>query len=140
MPIPLEQPITCCVSIYPLVCCCQRHTMPEQMAGAQFQHTDMAGTQCRHKNGRHNQHVVPLSFMPQVSNISMPLYALLPACTEWLAENGYTLTYPRIENVGLPMYAIFFLLYMASVEFGVYWMHRGLHEVKIGYRCVNCMR
>lgn len=102
--------------------------------------TDMAGTQCRHKYGRHNQHVVPLSFMPQVSNISMPLYALLPACTEWLAENGYTLTYPRIENVGLPMYAIFFLLYMASVEFGVYWMHRGLHEVKIGYRCVNCMR
>jgi hypothetical protein len=32
---------------------------------------------------------------------------------------------PRVPpQVGLPMYLAYFLLYMTSVEFGVYWMHR----------------
>lgn len=26
------------------------------------------------------------------------------------------------------------MLYMTSVEFFVYWMHRGLHDVRLGYR------
>lgn len=46
------------------------------------------------------------------------------------------MAYPRVENMGLPMYFVYFVLYMASIEFGVYWMHRGLHDIKWGYRCV----
>ena len=63
----------------------------------------------------------------QVSNIAMPLYAWLPALGEYAAEQGWTMAYPRVENVGLPAYVIYFFLYMTSVEFGVYWMHRMLH-------------
>jgi lathosterol oxidase len=32
------------------------------------------------------------------------------------------------------MYCVYFFLYMVSVEFGVYWVHRELHEVKWAYK------
>jgi Delta7-sterol 5-desaturase len=70
----------------------------------------------------------------KVSVLAIPLYSLLPTATEAAAESGWTMAYPRVANVGLPMYVLYFLLYMASVEFGVYWMHRGLHEIKWAYR------
>ena len=43
--------------------------------------------------------------------------------------------YSRIADVGLPRYLAYFAAYMACVEFFVYWMHRGLHDVKLGYQC-----
>ena len=64
----------------------------------------------------------------------MPLYAALPALTEAVVERGWTRVYSRIGDVGLGWYLGYFVLYMASVECFVYWMHRGLHDVKIGYR------
>lgn len=70
----------------------------------------------------------------QVSNKAIPIYSLLPMAAEMAAEKGWTKCYPRIENVGLPLYVIYFFLYMASVEFGVYWMHRGLHEITWAYK------
>jgi lathosterol oxidase len=70
----------------------------------------------------------------RVSNIAMPLYSLLPMAAEMAAEKGWTKAYPRIDNVGLPLYVLYFFLYMASVEFGVYWMHRLLHEIKWAYK------
>lgn len=70
----------------------------------------------------------------QVSNIAMPLYSLLPTLAELAAEKGWTKAYPRIDNVGLPLYILYFFAYMTSVEFGVYWMHRGLHEIKWAYK------
>lgn len=66
----------------------------------------------------------------------MPLYSLLPTAAEFTAEQGWTMCYPRIDNVGLPMYIFYFCMYMISVEFGVYWSHRGLHDVKWMYKCV----
>ena len=65
---------------------------------------------------------------------SMPLYAALPALTEAVVEAGWTRVYSRIADVGLPRYLAYFAAYMACVEFFVYWMHRGLHDVKLGYR------
>ncbi|GIL64206.1 hypothetical protein Vafri_18180 [Volvox africanus] len=73
----------------------------------------------------------------RVSNIAIPLYSMLPTLTEYAAEKGWTRAYPRVENVGLPAYVLYFFLYMASVEFGVYWMHRGLHEIKWAYRLLH---
>ncbi len=70
----------------------------------------------------------------QVAMGSMPLYAALPAVTEAVVEAGWTRVYSRIADVGAPRYLAYFALYMASVEFFVYWMHRGLHDVKLGYR------
>ena len=66
---------------------------------------------------------------------SMPLYAMLPALTEAVVEKGWTRVYSRIDDVGLTWYLVYFVLYMTSVEFFVYWMHRSLHDVKLGYRC-----
>ena len=66
---------------------------------------------------------------------SMPLYAVLPALTEAVVERGWTRAYSRVSDVGLARYLCYFALYMTSVEFFVYWMHRGLHDVKLGYRC-----
>jgi lathosterol oxidase len=73
----------------------------------------------------------------RVSSLAMPLYSILPTMIEMAAEKGLTMAYPRIENVGLPMYVIYFFLYMTSVEFGVYWMHRGLHEIKWAYKYLH---
>ena len=67
----------------------------------------------------------------------MPLYATLPALTETVVERGWTRVYSRIDDVGVGWYLGYFVLYMASVEFFVYWMHRGLHDVRLGYRCVG---
>eukprot|EP00798_Chlamydomonas_sp_ICE-L_P014177 gene14177-20144_t len=72
-----------------------------------------------------------------VSVLAIPLYSLLPAFSEYCAEEGWTMVYPRVENVGLPMYVIYFYLYMCSVEFGVYWVHRGLHDWKTGYKSLH---
>jgi len=65
---------------------------------------------------------------------SMPLYAALPAVTEAVVEAGWTRVYSRIADVGAPRYLAYFAAYMACVELGVYWMHRGLHDVRLGYR------
>lgn len=54
-----------------------------------------------------------------------------------MAEQGWTKAYTRIDSVGLPHYVLYFMLYMVSVEFGVYWMHRGLHEVKWAYNLLH---
>ena len=70
----------------------------------------------------------------QVSNIAMPMYSMLPTLAEFAAEQGWTMAYPRVDNVGIPAYILYFALYMCSVEFGVYWMHRGLHEIKWAYK------
>lgn len=64
----------------------------------------------------------------------MPGYAVLPAVTEAIVERGWTAAYPRIGEVGLWRHAANFAVYMACVEFGVYWMHRLLHDIRIGYR------
>eukprot|EP00887_Chlorella_sp_A99_P002520 scaffold6.g2520.t1 len=68
-----------------------------------------------------------------VSFRSMPLYSMLPVATEYVVEQGWTLAYGRVADVGLPRYFLYFFLYMASVEFCVYWQHRLLHS-GWGYR------
>lgn len=66
---------------------------------------------------------------------SLPFYSLLPAVTEEIVERGWTLSYSSIADVGVPQYIALFVLYIAFVEFGVYWMHRGLHDIPAGYKC-----
>ncbi|KAK9836967.1 hypothetical protein WJX81_003085 [Elliptochloris bilobata] len=68
---------------------------------------------------------------------SMPLYAALPSLTEAVVEAGWTRVYSRVADVGAPRYLAYFVAYMACVEFFVYWMHRGLHDVKLGYRLLH---
>lgn len=73
----------------------------------------------------------------KVSMLSMPLYSMLPAVAEFCVEQGWTRTYSRISDVGVGWYLAYFVLYMTCVEYFVYWMHRGLHDVKIGYKVLH---
>jgi lathosterol oxidase len=73
----------------------------------------------------------------KVAFLSMPLYAVLPAVTEYCVEQGWTLAYARVSDVGLPKYVLYFILYMTSVEFFVYWQHRLLHDIKVGYTSLH---
>ena len=66
--------------------------------------------------------------------LSMPLYSMLPAVAEFCVEQGWTRSYSRISDVGLGWYLTYFVLYMTCVEYFVYWMHRGLHDIKFGYK------
>jgi hypothetical protein len=52
----------------------------------------------------------------RVSIQAIPLYTMLPPFAEWFIRNGYTLCYSRVDTVGWPMYAVYFVMYMASVE------------------------
>lgn len=84
----------------------------------------------------------PKGNMPAVGDVleqikvalgALPFYSMLPALCEHIVERGWTLAYVRMDEYGWPMYFVFFLAYMAFVEFGVYWNHRLLHDLRIGY-------
>lgn len=74
----------------------------------------------------------------RVASVAMPLYAVLPSIVEAAAEAGYTAAVSRVSDLGgIGGYFASFIAYMTWVEFGVYWMHRGLHDVKAGYRLLH---
>ena len=73
----------------------------------------------------------------KVAFLAMPLYAALPAVTEYIVEQGWTLAYSRVSDVGIVWYIIYFILYMTSVEFFVYWQHRLLHDIRPGYNYLH---
>lgn len=66
--------------------------------------------------------------------MSIPVYSMLPAVEEWIMERGWTRAYTRVSDVGLGWHILYFVAFMTSVEFGVYWMHRLLHDIKPGYK------
>lgn len=72
-----------------------------------------------------------------VSLSAIPLYTFLPVLIEYFVDNGWTKTYPLLENRGWLQYALDTSLYLMSVEFGVYWMHRMLHDIKPAYKYLH---
>ena len=42
--------------------------------------------------------------------------------------------YSRVSDVGLAAHIACFVAFMTCVEFGVYWAHRLLHDIRQGYR------
>lgn len=72
-----------------------------------------------------------------VSMKAMPIYTGLPAVSEYMIENGWTKAFPRIDNVGWPTYVCLVITYLALVEFGIYWMHRSLHDIKPLYKWLH---
>jgi lathosterol oxidase len=73
----------------------------------------------------------------QVSTNAMVLYTWLPTWSEWLVERGFSLAYDKIGTVSPYQYILYFALYMLGVEFGIYWMHRLLHDIKPLYRLLH---
>ncbi|KAJ6926562.1 delta(7)-sterol-C5(6)-desaturase 1 isoform X1 [Populus alba x Populus x berolinensis] len=68
---------------------------------------------------------------------AMPWYTLLPTVSEYMIENGWTKCFSRISEIGWFAYIIYFLIYLVIVEFGIYWMHRELHDIKPLYKYLH---
>ena len=68
---------------------------------------------------------------------AMPWYTLLPAVSEYMIENGWTKCFSSIFEIGWFAYIIYLPMYLVIVEFGIYWMHRELHDIKPLYQSLH---
>lgn len=68
---------------------------------------------------------------------AMPWYTLLPTVSEYVIEHGWTRCFPRITDVSWPIYLVCVCTYLVIVEFGIYWMHRELHDIKPLYKYLH---
>lgn len=67
----------------------------------------------------------------------MPLYTALPTLAEYAVEQGWTQCYSKIDEVGWASWMMSNIAYLMFCEFWIYWMHRGLHEIKPLYRLLH---
>lgn len=68
---------------------------------------------------------------------AMPWYTALPTISEYMIEHGWTKCYSRIGDVGWVAYLGYLIVYLVFVEFGIYWMHRELHDIKPLYKYLH---
>lgn len=68
---------------------------------------------------------------------AMPIYTALPTVSEYMIENGWTRCFARISDVGWFSYTLYLCIYLVLVEFGIYWMHRELHDIKPLYKYLH---
>ena len=68
---------------------------------------------------------------------AMPWYSALPSVSEYMIENGWTRCFSRINDVGWAGYFFNLIVYLVIVEFGIYWMHRELHDIKPLYKYLH---
>ena len=70
----------------------------------------------------------------RVSSGAMVFYTLAPTVSEWAIERGFTHVYKDLDAVGgWSGYLLLFVAYMTFVEWGIYWVHRLLHDIPWGY-------
>jgi len=72
-----------------------------------------------------------------VASKAMPFYCALPTLSEYMIESGWTQCYFNISEVGFSMYLCYMAMYLIFVEFGIYWMHRELHDIKPLYKYLH---
>ncbi|RID81287.1 hypothetical protein BRARA_A03878 [Brassica rapa] len=68
---------------------------------------------------------------------AMPWYTLLPTVSEYMIESGWTKCYSRVGEVSWILYFVSIAVYLVLVEFGIYWMHRELHDIKPLYKYLH---
>lgn len=68
---------------------------------------------------------------------AMPWYCALPTLSEYLVENGWTKCFSSIDEIGWLAYIYYLGVYFVIVEFGIYWMHRELHDIKPLYKYLH---
>jgi Delta7-sterol 5-desaturase len=73
----------------------------------------------------------------RLSQVSLLVYAGLPVLSEWLIESKFTRVYFYVDDYGWMFYCIYFIIYIALVELGIYWMHRTLHDNKFLFKYVH---
>lgn len=67
----------------------------------------------------------------------MPWYSALPSVSEYMIERGWTRCYSSVSDVGWLLYFVYLSIYLVIVEFGIYWMHRELHDIKPLYKYLH---
>ncbi|XP_043698606.1 delta(7)-sterol-C5(6)-desaturase-like [Telopea speciosissima] len=72
-----------------------------------------------------------------VSMKAMPWYCALPTVSEYMVESGWTRCFSRISDIGWQAYLVYLVIYFVFVEFGIYWMHRELHDIKPLYKYLH---
>ncbi|XP_057487903.1 delta(7)-sterol-C5(6)-desaturase-like [Actinidia eriantha] len=65
---------------------------------------------------------------------AMPWYSALPTISEFMVETGWTRCFPRITDVGWLANVTYVMIYLVIVKFGIYWMHRELHDINLLYK------
>lgn len=68
---------------------------------------------------------------------AMPWYSALPSVSEHMIESGWTRCFSSISDVGWLLYVVYLIVYLVIVEFGIYWMHRELHDIKPLYKYLH---
>ncbi|KAL6960975.1 Delta(7)-sterol 5(6)-desaturase [Sarracenia purpurea var. burkii] len=68
---------------------------------------------------------------------AMPWYSVLPTVSEYMVENGWTRCFARTNEVTWLAYIVYLMIYLLIVEFGIYWMHRELHDIKPLYKYLH---
>lgn len=54
-----------------------------------------------------------------------------------MIERGWTKCYSRIGEFSWILYLVYIAIYLVFVEFGIYWMHRELHDIKPLYKYLH---
>jgi Delta7-sterol 5-desaturase len=79
-----------------------------------------------------------ISAQISVASVALPLYALMPSWGEWFMERGWTYAYFNISDIGgWQYYVLNTVLYILFVEWGIYWVHRLLHDIKPLYNALH---
>ncbi|KAJ8761725.1 hypothetical protein K2173_004534 [Erythroxylum novogranatense] len=68
---------------------------------------------------------------------AMPFYCALPTLSEFMIENGWTKCFSTISEVGWFTYILYSVSYFVLVEFAIYWMHKGMHDIKPLYKYLH---
>lgn len=73
----------------------------------------------------------------KVSQLAIIWYTFLPSVTEWFVERGFSMAYYSVSEFGWLQWLGFTFIYLVWVEFGIYWIHRWLHEIKWLYNWLH---
>lgn len=76
----------------------------------------------------------------RLATASIFIYTMLPVIDEFLIEQHWTAAYYTVAEIGgWAWYGLYFIIYMAMVEIGIYWMHRTLHTNKWMYKHIHML-
>lgn len=63
----------------------------------------------------------------------MHWYTLLPAASEYIIEHNWTKCYSTLDQFNWFVCFLYIALYLVLVEFGIYWVHKEVHDIKFLY-------
>ncbi|XP_028057465.1 delta(7)-sterol-C5(6)-desaturase-like [Camellia sinensis] len=72
-----------------------------------------------------------------VATKGLPCYSIVPTISDFMIQSGWTRCFVRMSDVSWPAYLVYLMVYLVSVEFMIYWVHRELHDIKPLYKYLH---